>query len=545
MSTPVTANNGSGRESVFSLSGNTRTLRSKFEQLSVLTESAKAKRSVTLGASSRRLQSRGNQKTSDSVEQNGSASTPPSLDISKSTETGNISNSSSSWKIGTVSKQSFSATTSVLSDKEFTSNSSKQTSLGDDVRNPPSSRSAPPSQPPSDPLSPVEKEQQSSDYESARFKKRRRKPKPDPNRVSSRDIHKQAKEALEKIKVEEKALTSSPSKTSPSPASSLVTPISNDTNPPALVQKTQTEDNHEQPSSLLSPPLKIMPSDNIVSSSSEIVRTPSFEISEKWRINFEDLEFADLVSTGSAGEVYLGYYFGTPVAIKKLFAVPNDQRYLVQREFSMLQGVNHPNIVQFLGICDHSSGIYLITEYVEHGDLFDLIVFEKKQISWKVKVKIALQIAQACYYLHSKNIIHRDLKSQNVLIGDNYKVKLCDLGLATMIERSRRMTVCGTNEWMAPEIVLNEIYDYKVDIFSFGIVCTELITNEPPRKREIDNRLAFDIEQFQQRVPPACPVEFLSIVFDCTRENPSNRCSFKEIVPKLRNLMNSLPDEDL
>jgi len=279
MSTPVTANNGSGRESVFSLSGNTRTLRSKFEQLSVLTESAKAKRSVTLGASSRRLQSRGNQKTSDSVEQNGSASTPPSLDISKSTETGNISNSSSSWKIGTVSKQSFSATTSVLSDKEFTSNSSKQTSLGDDVRYPPSSPSAPPSQPPSDPLSTVEKEQQSSDYESARFKKRRRKPKPDPNRVSSRDIHKQAKEALEKIKVEEKALTSSPSKTSPSPASSLVTPISNDTNPPALVQKTQTEDNHEQPSSLLSPPLKIMPSDNIVSSSSEIVRTPSFEIS--------------------------------------------------------------------------------------------------------------------------------------------------------------------------------------------------------------------------------------------------------------------------
>ncbi len=83
----------------------------------------------------------------------------------------------------------------------------------------------------------------------------------------------------------------------------------------------------------------------------------------------------------------------------------------------MLQEVNHPNVVQFLGICDHSSGIYLITEYVEHGDLFDLLVFGDSDIGWKNKVKIGLQTAQAVFYLHSRNIIHRDLKSQNVILA--------------------------------------------------------------------------------------------------------------------------------
>jgi serine/threonine protein kinase len=90
--------------------------------------------------------------------------------------------------------------------------------------------------------------------------------------------------------------------------------------------------------------------------------------------------------------------------------------------------VNHPNLVQFLGICDDNSGIYLITEYVEHGkiflnlrifcnlflgDLFDLLIFGERELDWKNKVKIALQIAQACFYLHSKGNIQLEKKMRN------------------------------------------------------------------------------------------------------------------------------------
>jgi len=277
------------------------------------------------------------------------------------------------------------------------------------------------------------------------------------------------------------------------------------------------------------------PKTNLMKSGSD------FEIHEKWKINFDEIELADLVSAGSAGEVYLGYYFGTAVAVKKLFAIAPDQKHLVAREFSMLQGVNHPNIVQFLGICDHESGVYLITEYVEHGDLFDLLIFGEEDIGWKAKVKIAMQVATAVYYLHSRNIIHRDLKSQNILIGDN-RVKLCDLGLATILENKKRMTVCGTDEWMAPEIVAAETYDNKVDVFSFGIVLTEMITNQPPKKRGFEDRFAFNVPKFLISVPTDCPQEFSQLAIDCTKYNPTERPSFKDLVQRLKKLQDSLPD---
>jgi len=251
-----------------------------------------------------------------------------------------------------------------------------------------------------------------------------------------------------------------------------------------------------------------------------------------------------MISEGSAGTVFLGYYFGTPVAIKKLFALADNQKHLVAREFAMLTGVNHPNIVQFLGICDHSSGIYLITEYIEHGDLFDLLVFSGSSIDWKTKAKISLQIAQACYYLHGKSIIHRDLKSQNVLIAEGNKVKLCDLGLATVIENNKRMTVCGTNEWMAPEIALEDKYDERVDVFSFGIVMVELINQRPPPRRKIEERLAFDVGGFLSGIPTDTPKELAQLVVDCCKFNSKERPSFKDIVPRLRSLVNSLPDPD-
>jgi len=230
------------------------------------------------------------------------------------------------------------------------------------------------------------------------------------------------------------------------------------------------------------------------------------------------------------------------VAIKKLFTIADDQKYFVAREIAMLQGVIHPNIVQFLGVCDHSSGIYLITEYVEHGDLFDLLIFGEKKPSWKIRAKIAFQIATACYYLHSKNIIHRDLKSQNVLIGADFKVKICDLGFATITQNKKRMSIVGTNEWMAPEIWSSDTYDQQVDIFSFGIVLTEMITCRPPSKRSVDKQMAFDFEQFKAEIPENCPPEFLNLVYDCTLQDPAARPSSKDLVTRFRSLESSLTD---
>jgi len=242
-----------------------------------------------------------------------------------------------------------------------------------------------------------------------------------------------------------------------------------------------------------------------------------------------------MVSGGEAGEVYLGYYFGTPVAIKKLFIDPS-QSHLMESEYQMLKDLHHPNIVQFLGLCIHETGIYLVTEYVEHGDLFDLLIFGQARVSWRDKVRIALQIAQACFYLHSKNIMHRDLKGLNVLLGENYKVKLCDLGLATILDpaKGRRNTICGTDQWMAPEILRGETYDFKADVFSFGIVLTEIITQKPPKSRSFAQGFGLDFETFKTAVPPDCPPDFAVLALDCSHGEPEKRPSFREILPRLK-----------
>jgi len=265
------------------------------------------------------------------------------------------------------------------------------------------------------------------------------------------------------------------------------------------------------------------------------------EHDEKWRINFEELELEEMVSGGEAGEVYLGYYYGTPVAIKKLF-IDLSESHLMEREYRMLKELHHPNIVQFLGLCLHETGIYLVTEYVEHGDLFDLLIFSQTQVSWKDKLKIALQIAQACFYLHSKNIMHRDLKGLNVLIGENYKVKLCDLGLATVLEskKSQRTTIRGTDQWMAPEILMGEPYGFPADVFSYGIVLTELITQQPPKSRSMAFAFGLDLDNFKSQIPPDCPQDFSLLAVECADPNPEKRPVIREIVKRIREMLQTV-----
>jgi len=239
---------------------------------------------------------------------------------------------------------------------------------------------------------------------------------------------------------------------------------------------------------------------------------------------------------GKQERFFFGYYLGTPVAIKKLFVKPSDAD-LIQREFAMLRTLRHPNIVQFLGLCIHETGIYLVSEYVEHGDLVDLLVFAKANVSWADRVKIALQTAQALLYMHTKNVIHRDVKGLNILVGDNFKVKVCDLGLATTMNKQRG-SIVGTNLWMAPEVSLGEPYSKQVDVFSFGVVLTEIITAAAPLPRK--EKFQFNVERFLSTVPPSCPPAFAELVVECTKTNPAERPDFKTIVAKLRAIHSEL-----
>lgn len=128
---------------------------------------------------------------------------------------------------------------------------------------------------------------------------------------------------------------------------------------------------------------------------------------------------------GAFGKVYKGEYFGTPVCIKAIRKEdPNDSDYFkfIQREVSMLK-FGHPNLVQFMGVIEKEEELHIVTEYISGGHLRQYLKDDRVFLPWALRVQIATDVACGMAYLHSKGIIHRDLKSKNLLVGDNWRVK--------------------------------------------------------------------------------------------------------------------------
>jgi len=138
----------------------------------------------------------------------------------------------------------------------------------------------------------------------------------------------------------------------------------------------------------------------------------------KWKVSFDDIDLEERIGKGNFGEVWKGKYLGLEVAVKKLFFVDDSfmQKY-IEREMDTLRGLNHPNIVQLMGLCNETGDIYIVTEYVGGGNLRQKLKDQSVHLSWARRVGAALDIALAMTYLHHKDIMHRDLKSANLLVA--------------------------------------------------------------------------------------------------------------------------------
>jgi len=208
------------------------------------------------------------------------------------------------------------------------------------------------------------------------------------------------------------------------------------------------------------------------------------EVITAMRLPLEKLTTTALLSSGGYGEVYRGVYRGEPVAVKVLR--PEKQKDLEQinaflAEIKMMATIDHPFIVRFLGAAwDSLSDLSAVMEFMEGGDLRSLLDrFQHEQRPRGFdhdKTRIALQTAQALTYLHSLDpkVLHRDLKSRNILLTSTMDAKLSDFGVARKYSFSSMTAAVGTSLWMAPEVMLGERYDASADIFSFGVVLSEL-----------------------------------------------------------------------
>ncbi|GAM18822.1 hypothetical protein SAMD00019534_019970 [Acytostelium subglobosum LB1] len=281
------------------------------------------------------------------------------------------------------------------------------------------------------------------------------------------------------------------------------------------------------------------------------------------------IEFDDLVmetkpiGKGSFGLVQKASYFGTEVAVKSLSSLVNidpDLYKFMQREIRILKGMRHPNIVQFIGACNHDERYMIVTEYINSGDLHQFLKSKGQSLSWSTKIKLANDIASAFAFLHAKKVIFRDLKAKNVLVeehGSTVRAKVCDFGFARIFDVTHQekqdkqqgyLTICGSETTMAPEVIIANKYDETCDVYSYGILLYEMMCGIRAIKMELkrtpENAFDFDADKADSFVPMSCPKVFNELARMCVSYEPKGRPTFKTIVMGLTELL-SKPIESL
>ncbi|KAL3670028.1 hypothetical protein V7S43_005398 [Phytophthora oleae] len=215
------------------------------------------------------------------------------------------------------------------------------------------------------------------------------------------------------------------------------------------------------------------------------------------RIPREKVVVQQPINRGGGGEVYLGLFNQQQVAVKMLLpeirkSVKHVNAFLA--EVKLMATLDHPRIVQFVGVAwDSLTDLCVVSEFMEGGDLRELLtVYEKEEHPTgfdRIKVTIALHVAHALTYLHSLEtpVLHRDLKSKNVLLTSDLEAKLTDFGISRERVDKTMTAGVGTSLWMAPEVMLGERYDDKADMFSFGVLLSELDVHVLPYSHAKDN----------------------------------------------------------
>jgi len=252
------------------------------------------------------------------------------------------------------------------------------------------------------------------------------------------------------------------------------------------------------------------------------------------------LKIVKKVASGSCGDMFLGTYGGEEVAVKVLNPENFNQNAWSEfkQEIYMLREVDHPNIVRFIGSCTKPPQFYIITECMSRGSLFDFLHNEHNVLDLPTILKFALDICRGMSYLHQKGIIHRDLKSANLLLGKDHVVRVADFGLARFQDEGGAMTAeTGTYRWMAPEVINHQPYDNKADVYSFAIVLSELMTSKIPYTTMSPLQAAVGVRQgLRPQVPENAHPRLLILMQRCWEALPSNRPSFADIITELEDI---------
>ena len=259
-------------------------------------------------------------------------------------------------------------------------------------------------------------------------------------------------------------------------------------------------------------------------------------------ISYDDIEIQKKIGEGAEGIVYLSYQKSTrrALAVKKLNyqIIKGDYFEMIKRELNIVSNLDHFAILPFVGIC--TSPICMITEFMSGDSLFNRLKNYESPLSPTKLTIIALGIAHAIRYLHGKHLLHRDIKSLNVLLNSDDFPKLCDFGLSRFTDEPNDLHPggLGTLNWMAPEVIKGFEYTEKSDVYSYGILLWEMLTGDTPYSSnsfttemsaiKIRDEVAYN--NLRPRIPSSCSPRLEKLLKKCWAQDPKNRPDFNQIV---------------
>lgn len=206
------------------------------------------------------------------------------------------------------------------------------------------------------------------------------------------------------------------------------------------------------------------------------------------QLSLNDFEIGKPLGKGKFGRVYLAREKSTGFicALKVLHKselVQGKVEKQVRREVEIQSNLRHPNVLRLFGYFHDKKRVFLVLEYAGHGELYKHLRKEGKFPEWKAAQYIA-QMAAALKYLHKKHIMHRDIKPENILVGIHGEIKISDFGWSVHAPNNRRQTMCGTLDYLPPEMIKpggkDNFYDEKIDLWSLGVLMYEFLVGEAP-----------------------------------------------------------------
>lgn len=271
---------------------------------------------------------------------------------------------------------------------------------------------------------------------------------------------------------------------------------------------------------------------------SEVNKENKKEKRRAWTI--DDFEIGKPLGKGKFGKVYLAREKKSRfvVAIKcleKADLTKNDVMHQLKRELEIQCRLRHPNIIRLYGYFHDAAKIYIVLEYAREGDIYKHLRRLKK-FDNQTAATLVSQLATSLMYIHNHNVLHRDIKPENILLGtepgsnENLLLKLGDFGWSIHSPDSRRVTLCGTVDYLPPEMVDNQQYDTNVDIWCLGVLMYEFLVGKPPFELPTATETLSCIKRCDYTIPSCVDPDASNLISKILVANSKKRPSLQEIL---------------